>query len=128
MRGDARGVLERTQVVGRLTGHLLRAVIGTNVLLSSLLRRDSTPAAVLVAWSEDRFTLLTHPLQLEELRDVTWRLHIRHRLRRAEAGALINDIRSDAEIILALPHVRRSPDPADDFLLALCKADVPTIW
>lgn len=100
----------------------MRVVIDANVLVSSLLRRDSAPAAVLAAWFEDRFTLLTHPLQLEELRDVTRRPHVRRRFQRSEAGGLINDIRADAEIILSLPHVRRSPDPADDFLLALCEA------
>jgi predicted nucleic acid-binding protein len=34
----------------------------------------------------------------------------------------VNEIKKLAENISALPHVRRSPDPADDFLLALSEA------
>lgn len=100
----------------------MRVVIDTNILLSALLRRDSLPDAVLRAWAQDRFTLLTHVLQLEELRDVTRRPHVRGRFRRSEAGRLINDLRAEAEMINWLPQVRRSAEPADDFLLALCEA------
>jgi hypothetical protein len=100
----------------------LRVVIDTNVLLSALIRRGSVPDTVLSAWAEDRFTLLTHMVQLEELRDVTRRPHVRGLFRRSEAGRLVNDLRADAEMIDGLPHVRRSADPADDFLLALCEA------
>ncbi len=100
----------------------VRVVIDTNVLLSALIRRDSPPDAVLSAWGEDRFTLLTHAFQLDELRDVSRRPHVRGLFRRSEAGRLVNDLRADAEMIDWLPQVRRSADPADDFLLALCEA------
>lgn len=94
----------------------MRVVVDTNVLLSALIRRDSLPAAVVAAWIDGRFTLLTHPLQLEELRDVTRRPQLRGLFRPSEAGRLINHIRAEAELISRLRRVTRSVGPADDFL------------
>jgi hypothetical protein len=34
----------------------------------------------------------------------------------------VNEIKKLAENVDSLPRVRRSPDPTDDFLLALCEA------
>jgi len=39
-----------------------------------------------------------------------------------QAGRLVNQIRRLAEDVSPLPHVERSPDPNDDFLLALSEA------
>jgi predicted nucleic acid-binding protein len=39
-----------------------------------------------------------------------------------KAGALINKLKKYAEMIPSSPRVRRSPDPTDDFLLAMCAA------
>jgi putative PIN family toxin of toxin-antitoxin system len=100
----------------------LRVVIDTNVLVSALIQSDSVPGAVVDAWFEDRFTVLTHVLQIDELREVSRRPHVRGRFRRSQAGRLINDLRADAEMIDRLPLVRRSVDSFDDFLLALCEA------
>jgi putative PIN family toxin of toxin-antitoxin system len=99
----------------------VRVVLDTNILLSALIRTDSIPGQILDAWFEDRFVLLSHPLQLEELRVVTRRPQIRALIRPSEAGRLVNHIRAEAELVARLPHIRRSSDPADDFLLALCE-------
>ena len=98
----------------------MRVVLDTNILLSALIRRDSVPGRILEAWFDDHFVLLTHALQLEELRAVTRRPQIRSLIRPAEAGRLINQLRADAELVPGLPRTRRSDDPADDFLLAMC--------
>lgn len=98
----------------------MRAVLDTNILLSALIRRDSVPGRILEAWFDDYFVLLTHDLQLEELRTVTRRPQIRSLIRPAEAGRLVNQLRADAELVTPLPATRRSNDPADDFLLAIC--------
>ena len=74
------------------------------------------------AWREGRFELLSHELQLDELRSVTRRNYLRSRIRPAQAGKLVNQIRIKAEIVNRLPVVRRSADSLDDFLLALCEA------
>jgi predicted nucleic acid-binding protein len=39
-----------------------------------------------------------------------------------KAGRLVNQIKRLAEDASLLPPVNRSPDPTDDFLLALCEA------
>ena len=39
-----------------------------------------------------------------------------------KAGRLVNQIRKLAEDVVTLPLVQRSPDPEDDFLLALAEA------
>ena len=101
---------------------LLRVILDTNVLLSALIRRDSIPGSLMLAWHQNRYDLLTHSLQLQELRAVTRRAHIRRLIRPAQAGRLVNQLRATAIIVDRLPRVRRSDDPADDFLLALCEA------
>ena len=106
----------------------MRVVLDTNILLSALIRRDSPPGAVLDAWFEDRFTLLTHAFQLDELRDVSRRPHIRMLFSRSQMGRLVNDIRAVAELIERLPPVRRSDDAADDFLLPCAKRATSTTW
>jgi putative PIN family toxin of toxin-antitoxin system len=100
----------------------MRVILDTNVLLSALIRRDSVPGRVLEAWFDDRFVLITHELQLEELRVVTRRQQIRVLIRPSEAGRLVNQLRANAELVTRLPRTRRSNDPADDFLLALSEA------
>ena len=100
----------------------MRVILDTNVLLSALIRRDSVPGRVLEAWFDDRFVLITHELQLEELRVVTRRQQIRALIRPSEAGRLVNQLRANAELVTRLPRTRRSNDPADDFLLALSEA------
>lgn len=77
---------------------------------------------LVAAWLNRRFTLVSHPTQLAELRDVTRRGKLRPLIRPAEAGQRVNQIIKLAEMPDRLPFVRRSPDPRDDYLLALCEA------
>jgi predicted nucleic acid-binding protein len=44
------------------------------------------------------------------------------RIKPYNAGRLVNDLKEFAENIGSLPRVQRSPDPTDDFLLALSEA------
>jgi predicted nucleic acid-binding protein len=44
------------------------------------------------------------------------------RIKPYRAGGLVNELKELAETIGSLPRVKRSPDPADDFLLALSEA------
>ena len=39
-----------------------------------------------------------------------------------KAGRLVNVLKVFGELIGSLSRVQRSPDPTDDFLLALCEA------
>lgn len=97
----------------------MRLVIDTNILISALLAGTSLPAHLVSLWREGRFDLLTSAQQLDELMRVTRYPRIRERLAPALAGRLINEIRDLAVLLTGLPAVTASPDPYDNYLLAM---------
>lgn len=100
----------------------MRVVLDTNILISALLIQSGHPAAIYAAWQEGLFTLLTCADQLEELRATLSKPALAARIKPYKAGRLVNEMKHLAEIVGELPRVVRSPDPTDDFLLALCEA------
>lgn len=100
----------------------MRVILDSNILLSALISPEGIASRIVDAWFASRFELLTHEVQLDELREVTRRDRIRVRLRPAEAGRLINRLYASAVFVGRLPRTARSADPADDFLLAMCEA------
>jgi putative PIN family toxin of toxin-antitoxin system len=100
----------------------MRLILDTNVLIAALITRDTPPDALYRAWRDGAFTLVTSELQLEEFRAVTRRESVRLRLHPAEAGRMVNDLRSLAVIAEPLEKLDISPDPYDNFLLAMAQA------
>jgi putative PIN family toxin of toxin-antitoxin system len=100
----------------------VRVILDTNILLSGLISPSGIPARLIDAWLDRKFTLISHAIQLDELREVTRRDKIRALVRPFEAGRLVNQIAVIADMPERLPPVERSRDPRDDFLLALCEA------
>jgi putative PIN family toxin of toxin-antitoxin system len=101
----------------------VRVVLDTNILISALMVRDGTTDSIVQAWRNRAYTLLTCEQQVEELRRCFARpLLVPARIRRHEAGRLLNHIRRFATFVAELPVVTRSPDPDDDYLLALAEA------
>ncbi len=100
----------------------MRLVIDTNILVSALLAATSLPAQLIVLWRAGRFDLLTAAEQLDEVMRVTRYSKIRERLAPAVAGRLVNDLRALAITVDKLPVVDASPDPDDNYLLALAVA------
>jgi putative PIN family toxin of toxin-antitoxin system len=100
----------------------MRVVLDTNILVSALLIQTGNPAAVYRAWREGHFTLLTCTEHLDELLATLRKPTIAERIKPYKAGGLVNELKKLAECVEALPRVRRSPDPGDDFLLGLCEA------
>ena len=100
----------------------MRLILDTNILVAALITRGTPPDKLYEAWRDGRFTLLTSELQIEEIRRVTRREGIRFRIHQAEAGRLVNDLRRLATVIDHLPTVDVSPDPYDNFLLAMAQA------
>jgi len=100
----------------------VRLVLDTNILISALLAGTSLPAHLLVLWRENRFDLLLCDEQLDELMRVTRYPKIRERLPPALAGRLINELRDVAIQVTDLPKITASPDPHDDYLLAIALA------
>jgi len=100
----------------------VRVILDTNILVAALISPSGPPAAILQAFLDERFALATCEPQLEEFRRVTRDPKLRKRVKPAEAGALVNELRALALISKRLPKIERSSDPHDDFLLALAEA------
>lgn len=100
----------------------MRVVLDTNILLSVLMVRGTPPDRLYEEWRHGRFELVSTDRQIEELRQVVRRPFFQARLKASEVGRMVNDLRRLAVMIDTLPSVSRSPDPADDYLLALCEA------
>jgi len=100
----------------------MRVVLDTNVLVSALIIQTGNPAAIYRAWQEARFTLLTCAEHLDEVRATLRKPALAERIKPYKAGALVNELKKLAENVEELPSVCRSPDPSDNFLLALCEA------
>jgi len=100
----------------------MRVVLDTNILISALIIQIGIPATIYRAWQERQFTLLTCAEHLDELRTTLRKPAIAERIRPYKAGGLVNEMKQLAEIVDTLPRVRRSPDPTEDFLLALSEA------
>ncbi len=100
----------------------MRLVIDTNIIISALLSANSLPAHLITLWRAGRFDLLTSSDQLDELMRVTRYPKIRTRLSPALAGSLINEIRTLAIPLNKLPTITASPDPHDNYLLAMAAA------
>jgi uncharacterized protein len=100
----------------------MRVVLDTNILISALLIQVGHPAAIYRAWQEGAFTLVLCAEQLDEVRATLRKPAIAARIKPHNAGRMVNQLKDLGEIIGPLPHVERSPDPTDDFLLALSVA------
>ncbi len=99
----------------------MRVVLDINILVSALIAPSGKPAAIYNAWEQGKFTLLTCPEHLEELRATLQKPRVADLIKPFKAGRLVNQIKKLAEDVGQLPHVERSPDPGDDFLLAMGK-------
>lgn len=97
-------------------------VIDTNVLLSGLRARESHPAAILDAWLAGRFDLVTSREQIEEFKRAASYPRLRPSLPRRAVGRLINRLRRAEVVLDRLRRVGDSPDPGDDYLLAMAVA------
>ena len=100
----------------------MRVVLDTNIMVSALMAPAGKPAAIIDAWLDGKFTLLTCTAHVDELQATLQKPRVAELLKPHNAGRLVNQVKKLAEDIDPLPHVKRSPDPTDDFLLALSEA------
>jgi putative PIN family toxin of toxin-antitoxin system len=104
----------------------MRLILDTNILLSALLSPSGTPAKLLAAWEQKRFTLVACDRLVAELRDVAGRPFFRSRLRASVTELLAAGLRDFSFFCRELPSGRAAPDfPADrkdSYLLALAEA------
>lgn len=99
----------------------MRIVLDTNILLSALITRGTPPDQLYEEWRHGRFDLASAEQQLKELNRVSRRPFFQARLKPSEVGRMINDIRRLAVMCDFLPSLTISPDPDDDFLLAVAQ-------
>jgi uncharacterized protein len=100
----------------------LRVILDTNILISALIVPGGAPSYLYQCWRRGRFTLISSEEQLEEFRRVTRYPRLERFLDPATAGTMVNAVRALAALTGPLPRVDASPDPADNFLLAMAVA------
>ena len=99
----------------------MKVVLDINILISALISKTAAPHHIYQAWRDKRMTVLTCTEQLVEVREVTRRVAVALRIKPAEAGRLVNNLRDLAVVLGDLPALQRSSDPKDDFILALAQ-------
>ena len=97
----------------------MRVVIDTNILVSALIAPAGKPAAIVDAWLDGKFALLTCATHVDELRSTLRKPRIAELIKPYQASRLVNQVKKLAENVDPLPRVERSSDPTDDFLLAM---------
>ncbi len=99
-----------------------RVVIDPGVLVSALISRTGAPARLLRHWLDGALDLLVSPALLAELERVLARPKFERHFTRGEAAAFIALLRERGVELSDPEDVKeRSPDPADDYLLALAE-------
>lgn len=100
----------------------MRVILDSNVLVAALITPAGPPHQLFEAFLGDRFTLITGDMQIEEFSRVTRYPAIRSRIHPAQAGRMLNAIRSLAVNIENPSTQSISRDPHDDYLFALAQA------
>lgn len=102
----------------------MRAVVDPNVLISALLSPRGNPAQVLARWLAGDFELIVSAALLDELGRALAYDKLRARISEDEATELVSLLRRTARVAEDPAHPRpRSPDPGDDYLLALAESE-----
>jgi putative PIN family toxin of toxin-antitoxin system len=101
----------------------MRAVLDPNVIVSAALSRDGAPAKVLRAWMDGSYELVVSPWLLTELRRVFGYPKIARRVTQHDAGELLDLLHRHAQSVddPTDPPAVTSPDPDDDYLIALAE-------
>ncbi len=97
-------------------------VLDTNVLLSALRTNSTPPAVILDAWRAGRFRLATSSEQIREFKRAAGYQKLREILPRHAVGQLVNRLRGADLVLSRLRRAGGSPDPGDEFLIAMALA------
>ncbi len=104
----------------------MRVILDSNILLSAFFQADSPQNLLVHTWMDGRFDLLSSSEQIEEITRVARYPHVRKLIHSSEIGWLINRLRDRATLLIDLPILDISPDPADNFLFAMAEAGAAT--
>jgi putative PIN family toxin of toxin-antitoxin system len=99
----------------------VRAVLDVNVLISGVLSAKGPSAESLRASRDGRYELVISELLLAELKRTLAYPRLRERIPEEKAAAFVNWVRDHGSLAEdpATPPPINSPDPDDDYLLAL---------
>lgn len=101
----------------------MRVVLDANVLVSAVISTAGPPREIVDAWVDERFELIASPALLDELRDVLARPRFRRWVSTEVATEYIDGLAEDAALVDDPPaQPGLSPDPDDDYLIALARA------
>ncbi len=101
----------------------MRAVLDPNVLVSALLSPLGPPGRIVSDWIEGRFELVVSPDLLSELAEVLARPKFRRWITHQAGAEFVAGLAVDAHVVDDPPaEPSLSPDPDDDYLLALARA------
>lgn len=102
----------------------MRAVLDPNILISALLSRSGAPAQIVARWLAGEFELIVSELLLAEIERALAYPKLRARIAPVDAAELVALLRNAAVLAPDRPDTpRRSPDPDDDYLLALAESE-----
>ncbi len=99
----------------------MRAVLDVSVVIAAALAPAGPPAELLRAWLHGRYELVVSAQLLKELERALAYPKLRKRVTQAESQQLVDLLRAEGEVHAdpaGSPPVR-SPDPGDDYLIAL---------
>lgn len=99
----------------------MRVVLDTNILVSALIAPAGNPATIYNLWEQGKFALLTCTEHLEEVRATLQKSQVADLIKPYKADRLVNQLKKLGEDVGQLPRVKRSPDPGDNYLLALAE-------
>lgn len=102
----------------------MRAVLDPNVIISALLSPEGSPARILREWQQGAFELVVSPPLLVELERAFAYPKLAQRIPAEDAEAVAEWLRRASTIVPDPPDPPpvRSPDPGDDYLIALAAA------
>lgn len=102
---------------------MLRAVVDPGVLVSGLIVATGPPGVLVDRWREGAFELVLSETLLAELEDVLLRPRLARRVGAREARAYVAGLRRGGLLVDDPPvEAGLTPDPADDYLVALARA------
>jgi uncharacterized protein len=110
---------------------VLRAVLDTNIFISSLINKNGAPARLVDLWREGSYILLSSPPIIKEIKAVLElpRIKTKYCLNDLDIQKLINLIEMDAILVPGIMDVGNAipEDPSDSIFLSCAlegKADV----
>lgn len=100
----------------------VRVVLDTNILVSALITKGTSPERLYQAWLRGKIELATSDEQIAELSEVLARPRLQKFVDTDHAATLVENIGTFAFIVDSPPEVDLSPDPKDNPILALAIA------